>query len=205
MREFGPSASRADENLAASAFLYVSGELDEADAADFERRLADDQTARDALCRAVELNDELQGVLAFKPRASVRERVRARLLPRRGLWSRLTGRQTHDGHPIAWCLVGAAAAIMVMSVSQPIITPTIADRTPAPVASRPAPPVQQEDVAFDVDAAVRAVVWSELHDGGHVSRAHDDEHRRRERMDERRAPRPDLRPNRLFGPSRMTQ
>ena len=41
------------------ALLYSTGELDEIEAADFERRLAEDQAARDALCQAVIASEDL--------------------------------------------------------------------------------------------------------------------------------------------------
>jgi hypothetical protein len=50
-----------DDALALQALLYASGELEEAEAAEFEERLAADQTARDALCQAVQLTETLAG------------------------------------------------------------------------------------------------------------------------------------------------
>ncbi len=48
-----PSESKSD--LAWLAFVYVSGELTHAEAEAFERRLAQDQAAREAVAEAVAL------------------------------------------------------------------------------------------------------------------------------------------------------
>jgi hypothetical protein len=64
------------------ALLYATGRLSPVEAQAFEQRLAEDQEARDALCRAVELAHSLAGRPAA-PRPDYRERVRQRLGNRR--------------------------------------------------------------------------------------------------------------------------
>jgi anti-sigma-K factor RskA len=67
-----------DEQLL--AILYASGELEAEEAAAFERRLADDQSTRDALCTAVRLSRTMSGQPDPVPDVSYRERVKQRLL-----------------------------------------------------------------------------------------------------------------------------
>jgi ferric-dicitrate binding protein FerR (iron transport regulator) len=62
------------------ALLYAGGRLSPEDAEAFERRLGEDQQARDALCRAMELVQSLAG-RPLRPRPDYRERVRQRLRP----------------------------------------------------------------------------------------------------------------------------
>ena len=61
------------------AFLYVTGELEGSEAASFERQLAENQAAREALCQAVRLCLHLSRPTAVAPDPAYRERVRQRL------------------------------------------------------------------------------------------------------------------------------
>jgi hypothetical protein len=65
------------------ALLYAAGRLSPVEAQAFEQRLAEDQGARDVLCRAVELAHSLAGREPAAPRPAYRERVRQRLGNRR--------------------------------------------------------------------------------------------------------------------------
>ncbi len=47
------------EELELAAFLYVAGEMDASEAAAFEQRLADEQPAREAVCRSVAVGERL--------------------------------------------------------------------------------------------------------------------------------------------------
>ena len=69
-------AREPEPNLAWEAFLYVTGELDEAATLAFEERLLDDQEARDAVTRSVEL---IQVVRQTPPAAQPRRRHRRTL------------------------------------------------------------------------------------------------------------------------------
>src|SRR5262245_58228372 len=89
--------------LAVQALLYASGGLAEAEAAAFERRLAEDQASREALAQAVPLALALRGQAVSPPNPAYRTRVRQRLLPRR-----------FRGHPAYWAGLGAAAGVLVM-------------------------------------------------------------------------------------------
>jgi hypothetical protein len=84
------------DKLAWTAELYVLGELPDAEAEQFERRLLDDQSAREAVAAAVGL---IQSLSDIEPTMAPR--------PRR--------------FPIAW--VGAAAAICVVLAVAVLSTP----------------------------------------------------------------------------------
>jgi hypothetical protein len=102
------------ERLALQALLYAGGALDEPEVDDFEARLAADQRAREALCRAVELVQSCAGG-PVRPDPAYRERVRRRVAPR-GLLGLLLRRRLYSGHPAAWAGLGAVAAALVMLV-----------------------------------------------------------------------------------------
>src|SRR5213080_840229 len=98
-----PDSGEPCEPLAFQALLYASEGLAEADAAAFERRLAEDQAAREALAQAVPLALALRGQAVSSPNPVYRSRVRRRLLPR-----------PPRVHPAVWTGLGAAAAVLVM-------------------------------------------------------------------------------------------
>jgi hypothetical protein len=156
--------------LAFQALLYASGVLAEADAAAFERRLAEDQDCREALAQAVPLALALRGQAVSPPNPAYRTRVRQRLVPRR-----------FRGHPAFWAGLGAAAAVLVMlglgTVSRlpPLPPPVPPDSSPV------ARPANRETDA----ASVTAEVWAELQNPNHLLKAHDEEMRRRGRAEER--------------------
>jgi hypothetical protein len=81
MPETDPGGAPSPRALAAVAFRYARGEADGPEAAAFERRLAADQSAREALCRAVTLARSLAGLGPPRPDPAYRERVRQRLRP----------------------------------------------------------------------------------------------------------------------------
>ncbi len=70
---------RSSNGLRLRAFLYVHGELHKSDELSFERRLALEQAARDALCQAVLLCQPLRRQAGAGPDPGYRERVRQRL------------------------------------------------------------------------------------------------------------------------------
>lgn len=189
--------ANTDDNLASQAFLYAGGELDETEEHSFEQRLAEDQAARDALCQAVELHNDLAGLAALAPPRAYRQKVRARLAQRPGVWSRIVGRRVYRGHPAVWASVGAAAAILLMFGWQPAQPP----REPVQLAVTPTAALPQAD--RNQDTAEIATVWSELSNNEHLSRARDDQHRRRARSEDRRPLRTAQRVNRLLSPDRM--
>jgi len=88
------------EELDLLAFRYVAGEMPPLEAATFEARLADDQAARLAVSRAVGLSQLLAAATspAAEPAAPVRKNSLA--------WAQ----------PLGWMAIGAAAAVLAISV-----------------------------------------------------------------------------------------
>jgi hypothetical protein len=170
-----------DDGLAWLALLYAGGELDPAEAALFEQRLAGDQQAREALAQAALLAMPPGQPLAPDP--AYRQRVHRRL--RRRPWSRLVQRRSYPGHPLLWSGAGAAAAALLTTLTfllgMPAASPMADGHRPAPAEPREADgePPAQADVAN---------VWARLHTTDHVARAHDEEMRRKSRTDQRTRP-----------------
>lgn len=89
-----------------TAFCYAAGELTAADAEAFELRLADDQSAREALARAVELT---QAVAAAETLQPVELHLPELAKPGRSTW----------GKRLVWMAIGSAASLLVAAfVSQ---------------------------------------------------------------------------------------
>ncbi len=96
-----PPDNDLEHDLGWSAFRYALGELTEAETSAFERRLLDDQGAREALALAV----ELAGALAIVGR----EQPPALPTPSRGRSRRVA----------AWSSLAAAAAVLVAALGWP--------------------------------------------------------------------------------------
>jgi len=78
-----------------SAFCYAAGEMTESEAAAFEQRLADDQAAREALARAVELTQVVATAESLEPAVALRSQASS--------WTRR----------LAWMAIGSAASLLV--------------------------------------------------------------------------------------------
>jgi hypothetical protein len=178
--------------LALQALLYAGGELSGDEAAAFERRLADDQAARDALVQAVQLALPLADAPP-RPDPAYRAVVKQRLHGGWGRW--LIGRRSYRGHPLLWTGLGAAAAVLAMlylyrpasadlSVAQgPSASPSLDDSGPLGLTWP-----EDDDETFDV-----AQTWAGMPKNEHLIKARDDEMRRKERAQDRpRASRPDV-------------
>jgi hypothetical protein len=165
----GPAAGG---DLLGQALLYAGGDLSAADAEAFEKRLENDQAAREALCAAVGLVRPTAADPAY--RAAVRRRLRP------PVWQRLLGRQTYRGHPVLWSGLGAAAALLLT------LGVTGVRRHPAdlPAAPPPAAEAAREEPP-EPSPADMADVWAELHEHQHLTRAHEEEMRRRNRPEGR--------------------
>lgn len=86
-----------------SAFCYAAGDLAPAEAAAFEQRLADEQPAREALARAVELTQAVAAAETLEPVVVVHTG--------RSLWGR-----SQWGRRLAWMAVGSAASLLIAAV-----------------------------------------------------------------------------------------
>lgn len=167
------------------ALLYAAGELDENATLAFERRLADEQAIRDALCSAVRLGQTIAGQPVPTPDPAYREQVRSRLR-KPNLWQRIVGRNMYRGHPSLWAFAGAiAAAIVLMSgIGQtpslpvdehPASPPAFAEQTPAP------PPPAQQSIQKEDNEEEPALM-----SGRHLACALNEENWRKSRAEDRR-------------------
>jgi hypothetical protein len=183
MPEIGP----ADAHL---AFRYASGEMDAPEAADFERRLGDEQPLRESLCQAVELLQTLEGLAPPTPPLEYRARVRQRLGTRSKWWCRLARPRTYRGHPALWSGLGAATALLAILILSSALSSAdrhartaTHDATPIPVAKHmnPDPPAPPHEEADDDATLGIAELWASMDSGDHLARAHEEELRRRDR------------------------
>jgi anti-sigma-K factor RskA len=182
--------------LQATALRYAAGELPPGDSAEFEARLADDQDTRDALAEAVRLSAAALGQEPPSPDRTFRSMIRERLRPVSAWWARWLARRAYRGHPLTWAGIGAgtvaAATVLGLHLADAgrAASTAAAPRPPEPptiprleVAPAPRPVVHADDTALK-----EAEIWAELSTPEHVERAHDEELRRRQRMQNWHAP-----------------
>ncbi len=190
MREPNNSADPADEALMSAALLYAGGEMSGAEAAAFEVRLAEDQAAREALAAAAGLLGTLANGRPLRPDPAYRRRVAARLCPRPGAWAWLARPRLYRGHPAAWGLAGAAAAVLLMLAWTH--APWAAEGTVTAPGGPTLRHAEEPPAAIPAASADVASVWATLHTKDHLVRAHDEAARRRTRAEDRlHAARPD--------------
>jgi hypothetical protein len=173
----------AGDALAFQALCYAAGEMALAEAQAFERRLGDDQSARDALARAVRTASALAGDSAPAPDPAYRAAVRQRLQP--GLLRSVMQRRSYRGHPVVWTGIGAAAAVLLMLGIGPYSHPDSSGPLPAapeaatlPAAPGPPPAESQRPSAVDM-----ANLWAELDTTEHLAKARQEEMRRKVRAE----------------------
>jgi hypothetical protein len=171
-----------DSTLQGTALRYAAGDLSPAEAEAFERLLADDQDARDALSEAVRLSAAALGQAAPAPDRSFRTRLRARLgLSYRG--------------PLAWSAFGAAVvaagALLAVSAADragppPAASPFVANDAPvvasadAPASPEPAPNEPLPGTCGDERSV--AEIWADLSGHEGVEKSHDEEMKWRQRV-----------------------
>jgi hypothetical protein len=169
----------ADDPLLAAR--YAAGELDDAAAAAFERRLAGDQAVRDALCAAVRGMRSAAGRPDPVPNPAYRERVRTRLREAAGR-ARPDARGRSWRHHAAWAIAGAAAAALVLfSIRGPSVPTDGSDCVPCDSAQEAAAPLPRGDAPTD-----DAEGWPELLSGQHLAQTIHEENRRKSRAEDRR-------------------
>jgi anti-sigma-K factor RskA len=174
-------ASPTDANL---AFLYASGEMDAAEKAYFEQRLAEEQPLREALCCAMELMQTLEGLAPLTPSPDYRNRVHQRLRASGAWWRWLGQRRTYRGHPALWSGLGAAAALLAVLAA----AHWMAEERPAPSAqpmAKEQAPVREAETPREVPAALSTIevaeTWASLPNSEHLAHAVEEENRRRDR------------------------
>jgi hypothetical protein len=186
--------SEAGDNLDALALLYANGEMDAVQAADFERRLGEDQRAREALCLAVELVKTLDGLPTPQPNPAYRSRVRQRLQPCGAGSARPTVSRRYRGHPAAWALLGAAAAFLGVILANGFLTRAPSPDDPVQAAATNPAPEQIGQPALDETA----LIWSEIPKHERMNRLREEDQRRKTRPDDVRVVRNEERPNRFL-------
>jgi len=188
----------AADVLGWQVFLYAGGELDDADARALERRLGEDQSAREALCRAVQLVQTLSGRAPAVPEPAYRTQVRQRLQAQKSFWNRLAGARTYRGHPAAWAGLGAvAAALLTLTLTNARYF--VAARTSTPAADQATAADNTPTGAAHAPSIEMANVWAALHNSSHIFKAHGEEARRKQRAEERHPAKMDDRKGRVFG------
>jgi len=175
--------------LVLNAMLYASGELDASAALAFEERLADDQSARDALAQAVQLSLILSG-RPQRPDSAYRDRVRD-AVSRVSWWAWLCKPRLRRGPTFAWVGLGSAAAVLFMFLSEPTPVPTfepevVVAKTAESVTPPVVAPVEQVAVQTEPMEVVpetnsdMASMWEEMSNTDRLQRVHDEEQRRRQ-------------------------
>ncbi|MCI0359310.1 MAG: hypothetical protein L0211_12600 [Planctomycetaceae bacterium] len=135
------------DDLDLLAFRYVAGEMRPEEAGEFELRMAEDQAARDAMSQAVALAERL---LEARPAQEPLVRTRPVGPPAAAVARRHALRNI--ARPLGWMTAGAAAALLMVSLTRAPDNPAIEPRPGSvlPEASRLRP-------------SADAVVWSQLH------------------------------------------
>jgi hypothetical protein len=158
--------------------LYAAGALAEAEVAAFERRLGEDQAAREAVCRAVLVRAALAGQPAPVPDPAYRTEVRGRLGPR----VRVAGRPRYPAHPLFWTCLGAAAALLLAFAVRGPARPNAPASGGETIRLEPAPPAVEPGRGWSPDTAN---LWSELSSTDHLAKARAEELRRKSRAETR--------------------
>jgi anti-sigma-K factor RskA len=133
------------DDLDLVAFRYIAGEMTPEEAVAFETRLADDQTARVAVSRAVGLSQKLATAAPpiAEPAAPTQKAARKPARKSALVWAQ----------PLAWMAIGATAAVLAVNLfSRPAKLP---DSAP------PTTNVQPTGGSSSVDALMFARLQSE--------------------------------------------
>lgn len=181
MHDPEPRNDAADE-LALEAFLFAAGDLEDGRAASFLQRLADEQPAREALSQVVHAAGSLAGGVPVVPDPAYRAAVRDRLRPSPAVAASPAPR-LRRGHPFLWLAAGAAAMYLLMDslAWQPGPRPLPPVSAPA---QRSAPAPGPFLAAVEQDGPAAATLWADLHTPDRLARVHDEEERRKSRIED---------------------
>jgi hypothetical protein len=158
------------DGLIFQALLYTSGDLEEQEAAAFEQRLGEDQTAREAVSEAVQLALVSNFQTPAAPDRTYRERVRQRLQPHRRFWHWLVGQRIYPGHPALWGTLGATVVLLVFGF---LNTPAALAPPPAADPAAAAPDRAPADKAEVSSPPATAKVWADVNDHTNWKQKHD--------------------------------
>jgi hypothetical protein len=163
----------ATQTLGMRALLYASGSLDHSEAGSFETILAEDQRARDALCRAVRYLQDCGGTAASGPDPAYRRRVRQHLGNRGGWLVGWFPRRAYCGHPAAWGALGAAAALTFV-----LLMPELFQRATDSQLSQPTNNLAKERTPQPAD---EALIWAQMPRSERLLKMYQEENRRKQR------------------------
>ena len=193
-------------NLAVSALAYACGELSPQARADFERRLADDPAACEALSEAVQLLGLLDGQTPTRPTPAYRAAVRHRLAPLAA-----SGRLTRQ--PAWWPSLGVGVLALLavcVCLAWPVPPPqpqAIGQRLGNGPSSARLPSMRQQSVPVGESTVTQTTttaapptvthqpepdellvsVWADLSNSEHLQKARLAHQRRQQRISDRDA------------------
>ena len=119
-------SSEHQDELNWMAFSYIAGELPAEAASAFERRLADDQPARDAVCEAIALAERL---LVAAPSAN--DLVRPVSATGTAFKHDTSSIRSRAVHALGWMIAGAVAATLFFWLVRPLGTMPIGPANPS--------------------------------------------------------------------------
>jgi hypothetical protein len=187
MRETNTRIDSDGDHFQLQALLYAAGELEGAELSRFEKRLGEDQEAREALCQTMGITLALSGRVPATPHPAYRELVRARLFPSQPFWQSWVWPGGKWTHPAIWTVAALLGVLLVLGVTHPPwgkgpdIEPNRATADSAQGGHRGA---TQDEGARPLPSPEAATFWSELSNSEHLSKARDEEFRRRGRVQE---------------------
>ena len=143
---------RDTEQLDLAAFRYVAGEMPPDEAVGFEQRLADDQSTREGVSRAVALTEKL--VLA-NPNSAMQNPPDSVSVSRSPAVFWRIARQ------LTWMTIGAIAASLAFVVAGQLSTKPTSDGAGQPVVDNTSP--QNSALPFDANQ-IDTLAWMEMSD-----------------------------------------
>jgi hypothetical protein len=179
-------SDRLKNTLSFQALLYAGGELDEEDSKVFEQRLADDQTARDALCQASQVLESGHSQNPLGPDPGYRQKVLLQLSGGSNFWEKFFAIRPQRGHPLLWGLCGAAAALLLLVGFEKYEAGQVKNAE-SPALGTPNESISTQALGIQElgPLAETADIWADMHPSDHLLKARDDEVRRRVRALER--------------------